>query len=55
MGFHFFYGETAAIVIEGFASGGHFLQTGEQEAGQSFETFVVGKLYVVFAFRGRGC
>jgi hypothetical protein len=31
--FHFFYYEAAAFVIEGFASGGHFLKARKQEAG----------------------
>jgi hypothetical protein len=33
MAIHFFYAETATLIIECLASGGHLLQAREQEAG----------------------
>ena len=50
MAFHSFYYETAALIFDMLAARRHLLQAREDEAGQSFEAFVLGKNYLVLAF-----
>jgi len=50
MAVHFLDYEAAALIVEGLAAFGHFLEAGEDESGEGFEAFVLRQDQIVLAF-----
>src|SRR5205807_9222904 len=49
MAVHFFYYETAALIVERLAAFGHLLQPGEYKTVQRLDAFVVRKVQLVLS------